>query len=351
MKFSFTVPLLSLAAVQAAAFPGPERQARDGLDGASAEAPKMIKPKYRSTAKRAIIRTGPFTLKARGTAKASVSMDPNGQSGTLRIGAAQGMCNKCTILSAHFRLAHPNGKEATPQQDGVYIHHMTSILSPKNITNPIVGAGVPTATGGLGAAYFIDRGEDSGQTDTVFTTVDGKFNSGYHINARPTITVTYDFVNYKTTPHQLYLELEYEYVDGIVGRDAGHTLKTVPGLTPRTSQTGPAISEASMRIDRDTTILWARGHLHSGGDRMTLLINGNETCVSRPTYDSEGIITAMSLCRTPISLKKGSTLKIRSVYDLKKHKLRKASDGSGHAAHGRFGGSDVMGMFAISYAS
>jgi hypothetical protein len=56
MKFAFAVALLSLAEVQAAAFPG--------LDG-SAAAPRMIKPKYRSTAKRAIIRT-PFTLKAKG---------------------------------------------------------------------------------------------------------------------------------------------------------------------------------------------------------------------------------------------------------------------------------------------
>jgi len=156
-------------------------------------------------------------------------------------------------------------------------------------------------------------------------------------------------VNYKNTPHQLYLELEYEYVDGIVGRDAGHTLKTVPGLVPKVSQIGPAISEGSMTVNKDTSILWARGHMHSGGDRMVLLVNGKETCVSTPTYDSDGIIIAMTLCRTPINLKRGNTLKIRSVYDLTKHKLRKASDGSGHAAHGRFGGSDVMGMFAMSY--
>jgi hypothetical protein len=247
-------------------------------------------------------------------------MDPNGQSGTIRIGAAQGMCQRCTLLSAHFRLAYSNGKEATPK-DGVYIHHMTSTLSPKNSSNPIVGAGVANSASGTGTAYFIDRGEDSGQTDTVFTTPDGKFNSGYHITSKPTVMVTYDFVNYKNTAHQLYLELEYEYVDGIVGRDAGHTLKTVPGLTPKISQTGPAISEASMRIDRDTTILWARGHMHSGGDRMVLYVNGKENCVSRPTYDSDGVITAMSLCRTPISLKRGSTLKLRSVYDLTKHKL------------------------------
>jgi len=48
-----------------------------------------------------------------------VSMDPNGQGGMLRIGA--GMCSKCTLLSAHYRLVHPNGQEATPKE-GVYIH-------------------------------------------------------------------------------------------------------------------------------------------------------------------------------------------------------------------------------------
>jgi hypothetical protein len=66
MKFIPTVVLLSLAAVQVAAFPEPERQLRDGLGGSRAGVPKMIKPKYRSTAKRAIIRSGPFTLKAKG---------------------------------------------------------------------------------------------------------------------------------------------------------------------------------------------------------------------------------------------------------------------------------------------
>jgi hypothetical protein len=63
MKFVLAVALLNLAAVQAAASAETER---DGLGGSSAAVPRMIKPKYRSTAQRAIIRTGPFTLKAKG---------------------------------------------------------------------------------------------------------------------------------------------------------------------------------------------------------------------------------------------------------------------------------------------
>jgi hypothetical protein len=240
-------------------------------------------------------------------------MDPKGQGGFLRIG--DGMCSKCTLLSAHYRLVHPNGSEATPEE-GVYIHHMTSFLSPKTSNSPI-GGGLGALGGIGGGAYFIDRGEDSGQTDTVFTSMDGKFDSGYHVNGSPSITVSYDFVNYESTPRQLHLELEYEYVDGIVGQDAGHTLKSVIG-SPRL--TGKS-SSMPMAVSRATTIMWARGHLHSGGESMTLKVNGATKCVSHPTYDSKGVITAMSLCPESISLKAGDSLTIESVYDTVKHKL------------------------------
>jgi hypothetical protein len=239
-------------------------------------------------------------------------MDPNGQGGILRIGA--GMCSSCTLLSAHYRLVHPNGQEAKPTE-GIYIHHMTSFLSPKNSSSPIGGLNI--GGGGLGGAYFIDRGEDSGQTDTVFTSQDGKYNSGYHITGRPSITVSYDFVNYENSPKQLHLELEYEYVDGVVGQDAGHTLKSVSGAIRLNGLT----SSSSMPITRPTTIMWARGHLHAGGDSMTLKVNGATRCVSKPTYDSEGVITTMSLCPEAIHLKAGDTLKIESYYDTNKHKL------------------------------
>jgi hypothetical protein len=240
-------------------------------------------------------------------------MDPNGQSGMLRAGS--GMCSKCTLLSAHYRLVHPNGKEATPKE-GIYIHHMTSFLSPKNSSNPIGGGGI--TVGGIGGgAYFIDRGEDSGQTDTIFTSPDGKFNSGYHIVSSPSITISYDFVNYESSPKQLHLELEYEYVDGIVGQDAGHTLKSVTGSPKLTGKS----SSMPMTISRDTTIMWARGHLHAGGDSMTLKVNGAVKCVSKPTYDSAGVITVMSLCPSSIPLKARDTIQIESVYDTAKHHL------------------------------
>jgi len=339
MKFEIAAALLSVAAVQATAIPAafPDSQ----LDTGAVGVPKMITPKYRSTAKRAVIRYPAFTLAAKGKGS-GMSMDPNGQAGILRAGS--GMCSKCTLLSAHYRLVHPDGKEATAHE-GIYIHHMTSFLSPKNSSNPIGGLSVGGSIGT--SAYFIDRGEDSGQTDTIFTSPDGSFNSGYHIVSQPSITVSYDFVNYESTAKQLHLELEYEYVDGIVGQDAGHTLKSVTG-TPKTA--GKSVS-MGMTVSKPTTIMWARGHLHAGGDSMTLKVNGVTKCVSKPTYDSEGVITTMSLCPEAIVLKAKDSVSIESVYDTNKHPLRKATDGSGHGAHTKLGGSDVMGMFAISYTT
>jgi hypothetical protein len=237
-------------------------------------------------------------------------MDPAGQAGALRIGA--GMCTSCTLLSAHYRLVHPNGQEATPKE-GVYIHHMTSFLSPKKSDNPIGGS----INLGSGGAYFIDRGEDSGETDTVFTSPDGKFDSGYQVNGKPSITVSYDFVNYKDVAQQLHLELEYEWLDGIVGRDAGHTLKSVAG-SPKLN--GKSVG-MGMKITKDTIIPWARGHLHQGGVSMSLLVNGAEKCVSKATYAPSGVITNMSLCPEPIKLKAGDTLSIASYYDINAHKL------------------------------
>ncbi|TLD32005.1 ATP synthase subunit beta [Venturia nashicola] len=343
MKFTISASLLSLAAVQVAARPTIEAaEAVEAQDGIQVEIPKMIKAKYRSEAKRAIIRYPAFTLAPNGQGNTMTSMDKGGQAGVLNAGA--GMCSKCTLLSAHYRLVFPDGREATPK-DGVYIHHMTSSLSPKKADNPI-GTSIAMGPG----AYFIDRGEDSGETDTVFTSVgDEKFLSGYHVNGSPSIRVSYDLVNVgkESKAKQLHLELEYEYLDGIQGKDAGHTLKSVMG-TPKLN--GKTVSQG-MKVSKDTDIVWARGHLHQGGVQMNLNVDGVQKCVSKPTYDAAGVITTMSLCPEVIQIKAGQVLTIESVYDTQAHKLRESSDGSGKVAKGKIGGSDVMGMFAMSYTT
>jgi hypothetical protein len=138
--------------------------------------------------------------------------------------------------------------------------------------------------------------------------------------------------------------------------------------TPNLSTSGPAVTNSTKyRVTADSTIIWARGHLHAGGEKMILIINDKEVCTSVPKYNDANVITSMSLCPEAIPLKKEDTMSVRAVYDLSAHKLsvisrepgqsrllmlcrRKSTDGSDHGALSSRGGNDVMGMWMISYA-
>jgi hypothetical protein len=155
-------------------------------------------------------------------------MDPKGQGGILSI--SKGLPTSATILSARWALTYQDGSEASPKNGGVYIHHMVSFDGSNTGVNPIGSCSDGSAGGEKrqAAAYFIDRGEDSGDTATIFTSPDGKRNSGFHFK-NPRLTVQYDVVNYENTAKKIYIDLDLEYLDGIVGENAGSTLKSVGG--------------------------------------------------------------------------------------------------------------------------
>jgi len=159
----------------------------------------------------------------------------------------------------------------------------------------------------------------------------------------------YDIVNYNPTAKEVYLEVETEYVDGLQGKNAGQIL-TGLNHTPNLNASGPAVTKSKkFQVAADCTIIWARGHLHAGGEKMILIINDKEVCTSIPKYNDVNVITSMSLCPEAIPLQKGDNMSVRAIYDLKKHDLRKSTDGSSSGAHIIMGGSDVMGMWMISY--
>jgi hypothetical protein len=76
-----------------------------------------------------------------------------------------------------------------------------------------------------------------------------------------------------------------------------------------------------MPITQDATIVWARGHLHMGGEKVDLAVNGKVVCSSKATYDANGVIETMSLCPKPIPVKKGDYMTVSSLYDVAAHPL------------------------------
>lgn len=303
---------------------------------------KNMKPKLRENAKRVMLSYGPLAMPGVNEQKGfSKSMDPKGLAGAVTLTPKTGLCSNCTILLTRISFHNEDGSPAKPD-NGFYVHHLLGYDTSKPARDPIAKEMASISPW----QAFTDRGEDSGDTETIFTTPDGKYNSGFHFK-NPSLNIQYDLVNYNKTKRNVYLDLELEYLDGLVGKDAGHVMKTIAGFVPKISKTGPATtSSGSLNVIEDATIVWARGHIHAGGTEVILTVNGKDQCVSKPTYNKAGVITEMSICPKPISLKKGDKFALRGTYDLTKHALRESTDGTGKPSPG----TDTMVMWALSYA-
>jgi len=322
-----------------------------------------IKPKYRSAAKRKVFKYGPYTLVGKGQPKPPlgfVSMDEHGQ-GFFDI-ISSGICEKdCTVIAGKTGLAFEDGTEAGPAQ-GIQIHHiLTSDLSKsqnqavaycatKNTTPSQKFNGTRFAK--VIGAGFIGQGEDNGEI--VFTSQDGSYPAGFQLGAKDRFILLGDYVNYNNVSKDVYVTMDLEYVDGWVGKDAVSALLSVTSCQSEDVKMGAAGSgpaetiSNSFEIFVDGYIVTAKGHMHDGGDRMILYINGKEVCTSMPIYQSNGVgnetvLTGMSICDDAIKVKRGDFLTMKSVYDLSKHPLPRAM-----SAHAAMGMSDAMGMFTMT---
>jgi hypothetical protein len=127
------------------------------------------------------------------------------------------------------------------------------------------------------------------------------------------------------------------------------------GTRIKMTQNGPANTPSGrFSFLEDGTLIGARGHLHDGGSHVDLILNGKKVCTSQAGYGGGddktasvngkewAVLSSMSYCDGPYPVKKGDTLAMNVVYDLKKHPLRKGA--SGAEATG------VMGMLSLAFA-
>jgi hypothetical protein len=67
---------------------------------------------------------------------------------------------------------------------------------------------------------FIEAGTDHQGDEVLWTTKDGQFNSGFHIQDDDEMFVNIEIVSYNTVKTDFYLTYEIEYVPGLVGGNA-----------------------------------------------------------------------------------------------------------------------------------
>jgi hypothetical protein len=161
-----------------------------------------------------------------------------------------GFCSNCTILAAKADVVFENGTRADIAS-GVYLHHVVSSLAGK--TQPqwisMCPAGdLISPPAGLDLSKLIPGGLDLGKLDLsklrggagfvggavdeftdLYTTRDGKFDSGYYIPPGVKASMSGEIINYLKEPQNVYIQFDLEFVRGRVGHEAVKAALSVEG--------------------------------------------------------------------------------------------------------------------------
>jgi hypothetical protein len=160
-----------------------------------------------------------------------LKLDPS--SDTLS-GLLTGFCQDCMVLQANMETSNKLG-EKEGVTEGVYTHHFVTVdIGRPQIPNPVTtkcngfdlaalmggasGASSPAAPkSGLGSMFsmpavsvLIGKGNEEGAS--VFFAPNTTVKSGFYLSKSDKIYMTAELVNYKPVDRDIYISMEYEYI-------------------------------------------------------------------------------------------------------------------------------------------
>jgi hypothetical protein len=172
-------------------------------------APKIIK-----TAKRDVIRLGPYKLgKFNGgpSAHTGFHLDKNGDSFNQPL---PGICRDCMFLSGTTYLTYANGSNAG-LTEGVYNHHISVWIPTKKTKVPFSCARSRKTKRQVGGGMTQLFGSGHDGMARLYSPTDGKIKSGFYIGKSDKIYHSSEFVNYdKDRTQEVYFTAEVEYLPG-----------------------------------------------------------------------------------------------------------------------------------------
>jgi hypothetical protein len=139
---------------------------------------------------------------------AGFSMDP---AGTGWNSMAGDFPKDITVLSTNLSLVFEDGKKADIS-NGLYLHHLLFFNGLKQYPTMIGCEGLESRR--YPFSLFMAGSEDVG--GGVFTTSDGKLNSGYYIGPTDPIMMMGDVVNLTNDTRVVYTKTDIEYIPGKV---------------------------------------------------------------------------------------------------------------------------------------
>jgi len=195
------------------------------------------------------------------------SMDPAGTGFTYLAGSD--FPRDITVLFAASKLVFEDNTDAGIDH-GIYNHHVafsdlnkapTSIVS---CDRKIIGSE------DLAVSTFVN-GANEKDNGALYTTVDGKFNSGYYIGKNHGILLTGDVINYKNWTQDVYTLTELEYVEGsipsmmevsIQALSIGQCEGASGLIEPPIGKTKFKIEGKDMTVTKNGYWMTSKGHMH-----------------------------------------------------------------------------------------
>jgi len=286
---------------------------------------------------------GPFTIKALnetieeadGSAPISISMDP---AGTGWVAPVLQFPKDITVLRTNASIVMKDGSKATITDD-LYLHHLLFFDNQKPVAEFLGCDGSNIIPYPM--SLFMAGSEDIG--GGVFTTPDGRLNSGYYIGKEDTIVMAGDVVNLSNITQHVYAATEIEYIEGevpgmmeasILMTNVGQCDGEIGAFQAPEGETKFSVNGTAMDVLQDGYIITSKGHLHDGGIDISIKINGREQCVSKAEYGGVGAtrrgptnevwttIRTMTYCPGPVRVKKGDKVSLEAHYDISLHPAR-----------------------------
>jgi len=289
------------------------------------------------------------------TSATGKSMDPGGTAWNYLADAD--FPRDITILQSDASTVFANGERATIAT-GVYNHHL--IFTNMDKKAPVlISCGGIAPSNNIGMSIIMGGAEDKGAQ--MFSTLDGKFNSGYYVGKNDRIMMSGDVVNYKNETQTVFAKGEIEYIEGKVKEaletnyqliDVGICDGKSVMLEPPKGQTKFTYKGQEITMAKDAYFVTGKGHLHDGGVNLIMKLNGKEICNSNAEYggvestlkdgDKEwNTINHMTYCEGPVKVVKGDKLLLEANYDLESHPPRMQHTG---------GMAEEMALIGASFA-
>jgi hypothetical protein len=117
---------------------------------------------------------------------------------------------------------------------------------------------------------------------------------GYFLNKADKFSLIVDFMNEKPQDKTVYMTITYDYVDGRPAGFSNYRMIWLDVAQCGTSevaapkQSGQFVVQQTWNANLNGDIIGAGGHLHDGGMRVAIEVDGKEVCDSRATYAKGG---------------------------------------------------------------